>query len=148
MTWENDKNETATQIYSFIADFDEKIYANEERREDSLIQQAAHMQTAFSFVSAALFMVAAIIIDNRGRISLEFLLVAFSSRSFSCRQSGFEKTEDLSEKRFVLESKRLTYKGTICEAAFFKLLIAISTKNEMIHRKIKRRNTNESGQQI
>ena len=75
MTWENDKNETATQIYSFIADFDEKIYANEERREDSLIQQAAHMQTAFSFVSAALFMVAAIIIDNRGRISLEFLLV-------------------------------------------------------------------------
>ena len=47
MTWENDKNETATQIYSFIADFDEKIYANEERREDSLIQQAAHMQTAF-----------------------------------------------------------------------------------------------------
>ena len=42
MTWENDKNETATQIYSFIADFDEKIYANEERREDSLIQQAAH----------------------------------------------------------------------------------------------------------
>ena len=79
MTWENDKNETATQIYSFIADFDEKIYANEERREDSLIQQAAHMQTAFSFVSAALFMVAAIIIDNRGRISLEFLLVAFSS---------------------------------------------------------------------
>ena len=43
MTWENDKNETATQIYSFIADFDEKIYANEERREDSLIQQAAHM---------------------------------------------------------------------------------------------------------
>ena len=98
MTWENDKNETATQIYSFIADFDEKIYANEERREDSLIQQAAHMQTAFSFVSAALFMVAAIIIDNRGRISLEFLLV--------------------------------------------------DTKNEMIHRKIKRRNTNESGQQI
>ena len=81
MTWENDKNETATQIYSFIADFDEKIYANEERREDSLIQQAAHMQTAFSFVSAALFMVAAIIIDNRGRISLEFLLVAFSSIS-------------------------------------------------------------------
>ena len=43
MTWENDKNETATQIYSFIADFDEKIYANEERREDSLIQQAAHI---------------------------------------------------------------------------------------------------------
>ena len=54
MTWENDKNETATQIYSFIADFDEKIYANEERREDSLIQQAAHMQTAFSSISAVL----------------------------------------------------------------------------------------------
>lgn len=81
MTWENDKNETATQIYSFIADFDEKIYANEERREDSLIQQAAHMQTAFSFVSAALFMVAAIIIDNRGRISLEFLLAITSECS-------------------------------------------------------------------
>ena len=69
MTWENDKNETATQIYS----------------------------------------------------------------SFSCRQSGFEKTEDLSEKRFVLESKRLTYKGTICEAAFFKLLIAIGVAKKVIN---------------
>lgn len=98
MTWENDKNETATQIYSFIADFDEKIYANEERREDSLIQQAAHMQTAFSFVSAALFMVAAIIIDNRGRISLEFLLVAFSSISAVLLSSLFCATQ--AQKRY------------------------------------------------
>ena len=65
---------------------------------DSLIQQAAHMQTAFSFVSAALFMVAAIIIDNRGRISLEFLLVAFSSISAVLLSSLFCATQ--AQKRY------------------------------------------------
>ena len=65
-------------LYEFIADFEERIYANEERREDSLIQQAAHMQTAFSFVSAAVFMVAEIVIEHRSNLSLEFLLVSFS----------------------------------------------------------------------
>ena len=65
-------------LYSFIADFDKEIYANEERREDSLIQQATNMQTAFSFVSAAVFMLAPIVIEYRGKLPLEFFLIAFA----------------------------------------------------------------------
>ena len=60
-------------LYSYIADFDKEIYANEERREDSLIQQATNMQTAFSFVSAAVFMVAQIAIDDNRRASLSLV---------------------------------------------------------------------------
>lgn len=65
-------------LYSYIADFDKEIYANEERREDSLIQQATNMQTAFSFVSAAVFMVAPIVIEYRGKLPLEFFLIVFA----------------------------------------------------------------------
>ena len=65
-------------LYSYIADFDKEIYANEERREDSLIQQATNMQTAFSFVSAAVFMLAPIVIEYRGKLPLEFFLIAFA----------------------------------------------------------------------
>lgn len=65
--------------FNYMADLAKLIFENEERREDSLIQQAGHMQTAFSFVIAALFMVAAIVIEYRGTLSLIFLLIAFSS---------------------------------------------------------------------
>ena len=65
-------------LYSYIADFDKEIYANEECREDSLIQQATNMQTAFSFVSAAVFMLAPIVIEYRGKLPLEFFLIAFA----------------------------------------------------------------------
>lgn len=58
-------------------------YEAELRREDSLIQQSSHMQTAFSFMSAALFMAAPILIDNRGnQLSLNFFFAAFSSIVF------------------------------------------------------------------
>ncbi len=58
------------------------IYDAELRREDSLIQQSTQMQTAFSFTSAALFMVAAIVVDHKGTLSSCFLLVAFSTITF------------------------------------------------------------------
>ena len=77
----NTKEETGqlqNDCYAYMADFARLIYENEERREDSLIQQASTMQTAFSFVIASVFVVAAIVIDNRGTLSLEYLLLVFS----------------------------------------------------------------------
>lgn len=62
-------------LYEYIASFDREIYANEIHREESLIQQATNMQTAFSFVSAAVFMLAAIIMDHRGELSLKIFPV-------------------------------------------------------------------------
>ena len=72
------QQDIASTLYEYIASFDREIYANEERREDSLIQQAANMQTAFSFVSAAVLMVAPIVIEYRGKLPLEFFLIVFA----------------------------------------------------------------------
>ena len=43
------QNETniADDCYEYMKHIAEVIYENEERREDSIIQQASHMQTAF-----------------------------------------------------------------------------------------------------
>ncbi len=72
-------NKTADELYSYVKEFALLKLESETKREDSLIQQSANMQTAFSFTTAALFMVAPIAIDNRGAMSLEFLLLAFST---------------------------------------------------------------------
>ena len=66
-------------LYSFICDFAKLKLDNEIKREDSLIQQSATMQTAFSFSTAALFMIAPIVVEYRGNMSLRYLLIVFSS---------------------------------------------------------------------
>lgn len=75
----SDESQFQNDCYAYMATFAKTIYENEERRESSLIQQASQMQTAFSFVIAAVFMVAAIIVENRDPLSLEFLLLCFST---------------------------------------------------------------------
>lgn len=70
---QNEHQNMAGTLYEYISSFDREIYENEERREDSLIQQATNMQTAFSFVSAAVFMVAQIAIDDNRRASLSLV---------------------------------------------------------------------------
>lgn len=74
-----DTNNTAEVLYQYVKDFAMLKLENEMKREDSLIQQSANMQTAFSFTTAALFMVAPIACEYRGSMSLEFLLLAFST---------------------------------------------------------------------
>ena len=78
-TDDKDQAKFQNDCFEYMSDFAKIIFENEERREDSLIQQAGHMQTAFSFVIAAVFMVAAIVVEYRGVLSLTFLLVAFST---------------------------------------------------------------------
>lgn len=70
---------TADDLYAYIKDFASLKLEHEIKREDSLIQQSANMQTAFSFTTAALFMVAPIAVEYRGLMPYEFLLAAFSS---------------------------------------------------------------------
>ncbi len=75
--------EQAVDLYMYVKELGTLKYEAELRREDSLIQQSSHMQTAFSFMSAALFMAAPILIDNRGnQLSLNFFFAAFSSIVF------------------------------------------------------------------
>lgn len=75
--------EQAVNLYMYVKELGTLKYEAELRREDSLIQQSSHMQTAFSFMSAALFMAAPILIDNRdNQLSLNFFFAAFSSIVF------------------------------------------------------------------
>ena len=73
------ENKIADELYSYVKEFALLKLENETKREDSLIQHSANMQTAFSFITAALFMVAPIAAEYRGKMSLEFLLLAFST---------------------------------------------------------------------
>lgn len=54
-------------------------YETELRREESLIQQAGRMQSAFAFSTAALFMGMPVMFQYRGRLSFGFVLAAVSS---------------------------------------------------------------------
>lgn len=76
---EVDTSKMADELYSYVKEFATLKLDSEIKREDSLIQQSANMQTAFSFTTAALFMVAPIAVEYRGAMSLEFLLMAFST---------------------------------------------------------------------
>ncbi|MDO4486388.1 MAG: hypothetical protein Q4C46_07340 [Bacillota bacterium] len=75
----SEENKTANELYAYVKEFALLKLENETKREDSLIQQSANMQTAFSFTTAALLMVATIAAEYRGAMSLEFLLLAFST---------------------------------------------------------------------
>lgn len=85
-------NNTAKEITLFECEMAKIKYESELRREDSIIQQSGHMQTAFSFSTAALFMVAPIAVEYRGILSLTFLLVAFSTITFVLLFSLFAAT--------------------------------------------------------
>lgn len=73
----NDQDQA--KLSRHIRQVSQLIFDNEIRREDSLIQQSSHMQTAFSFTSAALFMVAAIVVEHRYPLSYSFLILVFST---------------------------------------------------------------------
>ena len=81
---DNDElDDQAANLYMYVKELGTLKYEAELRREDSLIQQSSHMQTVFSFMSAALFMAAPILIDNRGnQLSLDYFFAALSSIVF------------------------------------------------------------------
>lgn len=79
----NQTNFIVRDCYEYLKELSENIYRNEERREDSLIQQAGHMQAVFSFVMAALFMITPLIIQNRGNLSMTFIFISLSTISSS-----------------------------------------------------------------
>ena len=76
---EHEETSVASELYAFVKEYALLKLEDEMKRYESLIQQASNMQTAFAFSTAALFMVAPIAIENRGNMTLEYLLLVFSS---------------------------------------------------------------------
>ena len=64
--------------FHYIKELSLLKYDAEEKRELNLIQQSSQMQTAFSFMTAAVFMALPICIEYRGVLSLKFFLVSSS----------------------------------------------------------------------
>lgn len=64
--------------FKYIKELSNLKYETEEKREQSLIQQSSQMQATFSFLTAAIFMVIPVCIENRGTLSLGFFLLALS----------------------------------------------------------------------
>ena len=79
---ECEKDTSAEELYSFIREYAILKLDDETKRYESLIRQASNMQAAFSFSTAALFMVATIAVDNKGKMSYEYLLLVFTSITF------------------------------------------------------------------
>ena len=64
--------------YRYIKELAIMKYETEERREQNLVQQSSQMQTAFSFMTAAIFMALPICVEYRGVLSLKFFFVSTS----------------------------------------------------------------------
>lgn len=74
-----EKEVNKEELYRYALEWAEFKYNEEIRREDSIIRQSSNMQMAFSFIVAALFMAAPVITQYRGKLSLEFCLLSFST---------------------------------------------------------------------
>lgn len=73
------ENDIITLQYRHIKELAQLKYEAEEKREQNLIQQSSQMQTAFSFMTAAVFMAVPICVEYRGVIELKFFLASVSS---------------------------------------------------------------------
>ena len=65
--------------YAYIKQLADRTYEAELQKESNLIQQSSQMQTAFSFITGAVFMAVPICIEYRGTISLAFYMWTVSA---------------------------------------------------------------------
>ena len=66
-------------LNKYILDMAKIKYDSELRREDSIIQQAGHMQAVFSFVSIGVVTLIPVIISCKGSLSINYLILVFST---------------------------------------------------------------------
>ena len=95
-------DEKISKLLQYCCELAKIKYDSELRREDSIIQQSGHMQTVFSFSTAALFMIAPIVVQYRGSLSLTFLLIVFASITVALLFSLFSATMAQNRQKQVL----------------------------------------------
>ena len=87
------------EYLSYMVDFAELKYKEEVNRENAIIQQAATMQAAFSFVTAAIVMVIPVVCEYRGNVSLDYYLFVFSTVIGTLMFSLFSATKALARRK-------------------------------------------------
>lgn len=65
-------------VLKFLALLSEQILAHEHDCEKAVIEQACRMQTAFSFITASLFMLLPVVFEHRGPLTENFIFISFS----------------------------------------------------------------------
>ena len=69
----------ALSQFKYIKRLADAISEAETKKESDLIQQSNQMQTAFSFITGAVFMAAPICIEYRGELPLKFFMFSVSA---------------------------------------------------------------------
>ena len=143
-----DKDYSSAQ-YRQILRISQMTMDNELRREDSLLIQASHMQTAFAFTTAAIFTVLPVCIEYKGSLPYVFfyvwiaIIISFMLASLVCasmaqwrfKTKTYESVEniesaildDLQCKKYVQDA--------YCDAQIVKMLQDIYAKNNGINEK-------------
>ncbi len=75
---ESECEENKDILFEYALELAQEKYDFENQREQELIQQSGQMQSAFSFMTAALFMALPVALDHQGQLSNTFFFVAFS----------------------------------------------------------------------
>ena len=140
--------EQQSKLSTHIRQIAQMIYEAELRREDSLIQQSTQMQTAFSFTSAALFMVAAIAVEYERTLTYDFLLLVFSSITALLLTSLIlatvaqkrEKRNDFTSIKETSEFIENNYQSIVSDAAKDLQYISLIEK---VQSEVKRTNDNK-----
>jgi len=80
-------------VLQYIGGMSKDIYSMEVEREHSILQQASNMQSAFSFVTAGLFVIAQVVSDHRGNNLCPFaIFIGFGLITFLLLVSLFLAT--------------------------------------------------------
>lgn len=141
--------EYSSSQYRQILRISQMTFDNELRREDSLLTQASHMQTAFAFTTAAIFAVLPICVDHKGKLSYSFfyvwiaIIIAFmlASLVFASIAQWRYKTETYGsiEKTRDTVLNDLQWKEYIndsyCDAQLVDLLLKIYNEKNKINEK-------------
>lgn len=121
---EHNENTAASELCAFVKEYALLKLEDEAKRYESLLHQASNMQTAFAFSTAALFMVAQIAIENRGNMTLKYLLVVFSSITallmfsllFAALAQSRGKLKSLADVNTIIQLVENDYKLYLSEA--------------------------------
>lgn len=141
--------EYSSAQYRQILRISQMTMNNELRREDSLLIQASHMQTAFAFTTAAIFTVLPVCIEYKGALPYVFfyvwiaIIISFMLASLVCasiaqwrfKTKTYESVENIESVILDDLQWKMYVQDSYCDAQIVKMLQDIYAKNNGINEK-------------
>ena len=141
--------EYSSAQYRQILRISQMAMNNELRREDSLLIQASHMQTAFAFTTAAIFTVLPVCIEYKAALPYVFFyvcigiiisvmlasLVCASIAQWRFKTKTYESVENIESVILDDLQWKMYVQDSYCDAQIVKMLQDIYAKNNGINEK-------------